>query len=253
MLDSALPCHPRSLLQSASWFGGGAGAGGGGKAAELGPSLALLRCLQQTRRVFVGRLAGLPACRCCCRCQVAACTQRYRGPCCTFTCSARLPRTLQPSIPPSFAAARAWLRRWAAEEERELAARRLRLAVYLLRDPLFARHTQARLGGAWDCGDAGAGAGRLRVLGRAHRCRRRRRLVLPTLQRSSPSWHCALHHVWPKAGAAPRPPTCAQVALERWVSGTARVPLLGWLSGRAVEILVGVQRYYSYVERMAAS
>lgn len=33
--------------------------------------------------------------------------------------------------------------RWAAEEERELTARRLRLLVYLLRDPLFARYTQA--------------------------------------------------------------------------------------------------------------
>lgn len=40
-----------------------------------------------------------------------------------------------------------------------------------------------------------------------------------------------------------------QAALERWVSGTSRVPLLGWLSGRAAEILVGVQGYYSYVER----
>ncbi len=44
-----------------------------------------------------------------------------------------------------------------------------------------------------------------------------------------------------------------QRALERWVSGTSRVPLVGWLSGRAVEILVGMQRYYTYVERMAAS
>jgi hypothetical protein len=33
--------------------------------------------------------------------------------------------------------------RWAAEEERELAARRLRLLAYLLRDPLFSRYTQA--------------------------------------------------------------------------------------------------------------
>ena len=31
------------------------------------------------------------------------------------------------------------------------------------------------------------------------------------------------------------------------------VPLLGWLSGRGAEILVGVQRYYTYVERMAGS
>lgn len=75
--------------------------------------------------------------------------------------------------------------RWDGEEERELAARRLRLAVYLLRDPLFSRYTQA--------------------------------------------------------------------ALDGWVRGTARLPLLGWLSGRAVEILVGAQRYYTYVERMAAS
>ena len=54
----------------------------------------------------------------------------------------------------------------------------------------------------------------------------------------------------PRCPAAPPPP---QVALERWVSGTSRVPLLGWLSGRAAEILVGVQRYYTYVERMAAA
>jgi hypothetical protein len=45
----------------------------------------------------------------------------------------------------------------------------------------------------------------------------------------------------------------SQAALEAWVRGTARVPLVGWLSGRAAEILVGVQRYYTYVERMAAS
>ncbi len=31
------------------------------------------------------------------------------------------------------------------------------------------------------------------------------------------------------------------------------LPLLGWLSGRAVEILLGVQSTYSYVERMAGS
>lgn len=43
-----------------------------------------------------------------------------------------------------------------------------------------------------------------------------------------------------------------QAALERWVGGTARIPLLGWLSGRAAEILIGVQRYYTYVERMAS-
>jgi peroxin-16 len=103
------------VSRSASWLGGAT-------AGSLGPSLQLLRCLQQTR--------------------------------------------------------------WAAEEERELAARRLRLLVYLLRDPLFARYTQA--------------------------------------------------------------------ALERWVGGTARIPLLGWLSGRAAEILIGVQRYYTYVERMAS-
>jgi hypothetical protein len=41
------------------------------------------------------------------------------------------------------------------------------------------------------------------------------------------------------------------VALQAWVGGTARVPLVGWLSGRAAEILLGVQRYYTYVERMA--
>lgn len=49
------------------------------------------------------------------------------------------------------------------------------------------------------------------------------------------------------------PNTRLQAALGRWVSGTSRVPLLGWLSGRAAEILVGVQRYYTYIERMAAS
>ena len=36
--------------------------------------------------------------------------------------------------------------RWAREEERELAARRARLLVYLLRDPLFSRYTQV---GGW--------------------------------------------------------------------------------------------------------
>ncbi|KAL4421321.1 hypothetical protein ABPG75_010612 [Micractinium tetrahymenae] len=104
------------LAQGSPWFGKG-------QPADLGPSLLLLRCLQQTR--------------------------------------------------------------WAAEEERELAARRFRLLVYLLRDPLFSRYTQA--------------------------------------------------------------------ALQRWVGASSRVPLLGWLSGRAAEILLGVQRYYSYVERMAGS
>jgi uncharacterized short protein YbdD (DUF466 family) len=44
-----------------------------------------------------------------------------------------------------------------------------------------------------------------------------------------------------------------QAALERFVGGTSRVPLLGWLSGRGAEILVGVQRYYTYIERMAGS
>lgn len=51
---------------------------------------------------------------------------------------------------------------------------------------------------------------------------------------------------------APPPHPTPQAALERWVGGTARIPLLGWLSGRAAEILVGVQRYYTYVERMAS-
>ena len=47
-------------------------------------------------------------------------------------------------------------------------------------------------------------------------------------------------------------PTCPlQAALDRWVGLTSRVPLVGWASMRAVEILEGVQRYYSYVERMA--
>ena len=43
-----------------------------------------------------------------------------------------------------------------------------------------------------------------------------------------------------------------QAALEGWVRGTSRVPLVGWLSSRGAEILMGVQRYYTYVERMAA-
>ena len=47
---------------------------------------------------------------------------------------------------------------WAAEEERELAGRRLRLAVYLLRDPLFARHTQVL---AFSCGVMGDGLSRV--------------------------------------------------------------------------------------------
>lgn len=75
--------------------------------------------------------------------------------------------------------------RWAPEEERELEARRMRMLVYLLRDPVFSRYTQA--------------------------------------------------------------------ALEKWVRGTSRVPLVGWLSGRSAEILMGVQQYYTYIERMAAS
>jgi hypothetical protein len=44
-----------------------------------------------------------------------------------------------------------------------------------------------------------------------------------------------------------------QAALDRFVGGTSRVPLLGWLSGRGAEILLGVQRYYTYIERMAGS
>lgn len=142
--------------QSASWFGGAA-------RPSLGPSLVLLRCLQQTR--------------------------------------------------------------WAADEERELSARRLRLLVYLLRDPLFARYTQARAGPAL------AGAGQ------------RGWAATPG---AALAWAC---------GRAPLPHIHLrlQAALDKWVRGSARVPLVGWLSGRAVEILVGVQRYYTYVERMAAS
>ncbi|KAL4424562.1 hypothetical protein ABPG77_009146 [Micractinium sp. CCAP 211/92] len=116
LLSMQLGATGARLAQGSPWFGKA-------QPSDLGPSLALLRCLQRSR--------------------------------------------------------------WAAEEERELAARRLRLLAYLLRDPLFSRYTQ--------------------------------------------------------------------VALQRWVGASSRVPLLGWLSGRAAEILLGVQRYYSYVERMAGS
>ena len=57
----------------------------------------------------------------------------------------------------------------------------------------------------------------------------------------------------PPAAAAASPLLRLQAALERFVGGTSRVPLLGWLSGRGAEILVGVQRYYTYIERMAGS
>ena len=66
----------------------------------------------------------------------------------------------------------------------------------------------------------------------------RLRLHLPTLPASAP--------------ALPARPCLPQAALQRWVSGTARIPLVGWLSGRAAEILIGVQRYYTYVERMGS-
>ena len=68
-------------------------------------------------------------------------------------------------------------------------------------------------------------------------------------QHLQPCWHW----LCPLTCRCARPlPAAVQRALEGWVRGTSRVPLVGWLSGRAVEILVGVQRYYTYVERLAA-
>lgn len=70
------------------------------------------------------------------------------------------------------------LRRWGREEQDELTRRKLLLAYYLLRDPLFARYTGP--------------------------------------------------------------------ALRRWQGLAGRVPLAGWLTDKLVELVGGVQQYYSY-------
>lgn len=68
--------------------------------------------------------------------------------------------------------------RWGPEERDELTRRKLLLLYYLLRDPLFARHT------------------------------------------------------------AP--------ALRRWQGLVGRLPLAGWLTDKVVEVVLGMQQYYSY-------
>ena len=153
------PLPPLTPLQRAAWFGAE-------QRDVLGPSLVLLQCLQQTRCAGCPWGRRLSCRRLCAVCAAVPSTHQAPAP-------TQLPRRLRCRC------------RWAGEEERELAARRLRLAVYLLRDPLFAGYTRR--------------------------------------------------------------------ALDAWVSGSSRLPLVGWLSGRAAEILVGAQRYYTYVERMAAS
>lgn len=122
-------------------------------------------------------------------------------------------------------------------------ARRLRLLVYLLRDPLFARYTQASQpgglsGNCWMACDCMA---RWAWYPLQHGCR--------------PCLFACCHRAAATMGSPMQPAAhlaALQAALERWVGGTARIPLLGWLSGRAAEILIGVQRYYTYVERMAS-
>ena len=98
--------------------------------ANLGPSLVLLQGLQQTRCALAAWLADcrLPA-------PLAAAAARQHAARAVHTVPQCVAFQLLPMPPP--------LRcRWAGEEERELAARRLRLLVYLLRDPVFSRYTQ---------------------------------------------------------------------------------------------------------------
>lgn len=69
-------------------------------------------------------------------------------------------------------------RRWSREERDELTRRKLLLAYYLLRDPLFAHATGP--------------------------------------------------------------------ALARWQGIVGRLPLAGWVSGKLVELVCGIQHYYTY-------
>lgn len=114
-----------------------------------------------------------------------------------------------------------------------------RLLVYLLHGLLFTRDTQA------SC------AVMIVINCEAQTQRRTSRCVQQAAERLLSASASSLLSPSLTPFVPPPHPT-PQAALERWVGGTARIPLLGWLSGRAAEILVGVQRYYTYVERMAS-